>query len=54
MVETEIPRWIAKLDERKPYIEVLDGKKLPDAGWTEVQGILTARICVQLMSANDV
>jgi Uma2 family endonuclease len=30
MVETEIPRWLAALDERKPYIEVLDGEKLPD------------------------
>jgi Uma2 family endonuclease len=31
MVETHIPRWLAALDEKKPYIEVLDGDKLPDA-----------------------
>src|ERR1700676_4201554 len=48
MVETQIPRWIAALDERKPYIEVLDGKKLPDEIPYSIRGQLVARIGAQL------
>lgn len=48
MVKTEIPRWIAKLDERKPYIEVLDGKKLPDVVTDHMHGVLVAQIAMQL------
>jgi Uma2 family endonuclease len=48
MLQTEIPRWIAKLDERKPYIEVLDGKKLPDVVTDHTHGELVARISIQL------
>ena len=48
MLHTEIPRWIAKLDERKPYIEVLDGKKLPDVVTGHLHGQLVSRIATQL------
>jgi len=48
MVESEIPRWITKLDERKPYIEVLDGKKLPDVITDHTHGQLVARIGIEL------
>ena len=48
MVETEIPRWLAALDERKPYIEVLDGEKLPDMSPYKVHGRLAVRIGAQL------
>ena len=44
MVETQIPRWLAALDEKKPYIEVLDGEKLPDVSPYDVHGQLAARI----------
>ena len=48
MVETEIPRWLAALDEEKPYIEVLDGEKLPDMSPYDVHGQLAVRIGAQL------
>jgi Uma2 family endonuclease len=48
MLETDIPRWIAALDEKKPYIEVLDGEKLPDVEPYFVRGQLVARIGAQL------
>jgi Uma2 family endonuclease len=48
MVETEIPRWLAALDEKKPYIEVLDGEKLPDMSPYDVHGQLAVRIGTQL------
>jgi Uma2 family endonuclease len=48
MVETEIPRWLAALDEEKPYIEVLDGEKLPDVSPYDVHGRLAVRIGTQL------
>jgi Uma2 family endonuclease len=48
MVETEIPRWLAALDESKPYIEVLDGERLPDMSPYDVHGQLAVRIGAQL------
>ena len=48
MVETQIPRWIAALDEEKPYIEVLDGEKLPDMSPYHVHGQIAVRIGAQL------
>ena len=48
MVEAEIPRWLAALDERKPYIEVLDGEKLPDMSPYDMHGLLAVRIGAQL------
>jgi Uma2 family endonuclease len=48
MVETKIPRWLAALDERKPYIEVLDGERLPDVSPYEVHGRVAIRIGAQL------
>jgi Uma2 family endonuclease len=54
MVETEIPRWLAALDEEKPYIEVLDGEKLPDVSPYYLHGQLAVRIGAQLDEwAND-
>jgi Uma2 family endonuclease len=47
MVETEIPRWLAALDNKKPYVEVLDGEKLSDVSPYEVHGRLAARIAPQ-------
>ena len=48
MVEIQIPRWLAALDEKKPYIEVLDGEKLPDMSPYHEHGQLAVRIAVQL------
>jgi Uma2 family endonuclease len=48
MVETEIPRWLAALDEEKPYIEVLDGEHLPPMSPYDVHGQLAVRIGSQL------
>lgn len=48
MVETEIPRWLAALDEEPPYIEVLDGEHLPDVSPCRAHGRLAVRIGTQL------
>src|SRR6202035_5119992 len=48
MVATPIPRWLSALDEEKPYIEVLDGEKLPDMSPYDVHGQLAVRIGAQL------
>jgi Uma2 family endonuclease len=48
MVETEIPRWLAALDEKKPYIEVLDVEKLPDMSPYHEHGQIAVRIGAQL------
>ncbi|MBV8369288.1 MAG: Uma2 family endonuclease [Candidatus Eremiobacteraeota bacterium] len=48
MVETKIPRWLTALDENKPYIEVLDGEKLPDMSPYDVHGQIAVRIGAQL------
>ncbi len=48
MVETEIPRWLAALDEEPPYIEVLDGERLHDVSPYPIHGRIAARICPQL------
>lgn len=48
MVETQIPRWLAALDEKKPYIEVLDGDKLPAVSPYYEHGQVAVEIIVQL------
>ena len=48
MVSTPIPRWLAALDERKPYIEVLDGVRQPDVSPYEIHGRVAGRIFGQL------
>jgi Uma2 family endonuclease len=48
MVETQIPRWLAALDEKKPYIEVLDGEKLPAMSPYHGHGQIAGRIIMQL------
>ncbi len=48
MVETQIPRWLAALDEKKPYIEVLDGEKLPVMSPYHGHGRIAAEIIMQL------
>ena len=53
MLETQIPRWLAALDEKKPYIEVLDGEKLPDMSPYDVHGQLALRIGAQLDAWAD-
>ena len=48
MVETPIPRWISALDDAKPYIEVLDGAKLPGVSPYHEHGHIAIRIGAQL------
>ena len=48
MVETPIPRWLAALDEKKPYIEVLDGEKQPDVSPYHGHGAVAAEMVMQL------
>lgn len=48
MLVRPIPRWLAALDEEKPYIEVLDGERLPDVSPKDLHGMLQWRICAQL------
>ena len=48
MVTTPIPRWLAALDENKPYIEVLDGERLPHMSPYFVHGRLAGRLLKQL------
>ncbi len=48
MVETQIPRWLAALDDEPPYIEVLNGEMLPDVSPYDVHGQLAVRIGAQL------
>ena len=48
MVETQIPRWLAALDEKKPYIEVIDGEKLPAVSPYHGHGQTAAEIIMQL------
>jgi Uma2 family endonuclease len=50
MVATPIPRWLAKLDEEPPYVEVLDGERLPGVSPYFVHGVLAGEIFVQLRS----
>jgi Uma2 family endonuclease len=47
MVETPIPRWLAALDEKKPYLEVLDGEKLPEMSPHHGHGLTAGRIIMQ-------
>lgn len=48
MVTTAIPRWLTKLDERKPYIEVLDGERLAPVSPYFVHGELAVELAVQV------
>ena len=48
MVDTEIPRWLAALDEEKPYIEVLDGEKLPGVSPYHEHGQIAVRLGARL------
>lgn len=48
MVTRAIPRWLAALDERKPYLEVLDGETLPAVSPRDIHGRLAIRIGAQL------
>jgi Uma2 family endonuclease len=48
MVSTRIPRWLAALDEEKPYLEVLDGETQPDVSPYDIHGQLAVRIGAQL------
>ena len=48
MVETKIPRWLAALDEQKPYIEVLDGERLPDVSPKNAHGYLAVAIAANM------
>jgi Uma2 family endonuclease len=48
MVATPIPRWLAALDTRKPYIEVLDGEKLAGVSRYHEHGQIAVRIGAQL------
>lgn|GEM_PF-958260 len=43
-----IPRWLSALDERKPYVEVLDGRKLPPVSPHAVHGIVAIRLGHQI------
>ena len=45
---TPIPAWITALDDRKPWIDVLDGKKLPYTAGEMMHGVLVLRIATQL------
>jgi Uma2 family endonuclease len=49
MVTTQIPRWLAALDEEKPYIEVLDGEKLPDVSPKAAHGYLAAAVVAKIL-----
>ena len=53
MVAPPIPRWLTALDERKPYIEVLDGRKQPDVSPYHPHGALAVRIGAQLDAWAD-
>ncbi len=48
MVSRPIPRWLEALDEEQPYVEVLDGERLPDVSPKDVHGMLQGRIYTQL------
>ena len=48
MVATKIPRWLAALDEQKPYIEVLDGEMLPDVSPKNAHGYLAVAIAANM------
>src|SRR5581483_10903756 len=43
-----IPRWLSALDERKPYVEVLDGRKLRPVSPHAVHGIVAIRLGHQI------
>jgi hypothetical protein len=43
-----IPRWLSALDERKPYVEVLDGQRLPPVSPRSVHGSVVTRLIMQI------
>ena len=53
MVAENIPRWIAKLDTRKPYVEVVDGTREPVVSPYEIHGQLAVRIGAQFDAWAD-
>jgi Uma2 family endonuclease len=53
MVATQIPRWLAALDAKKPYIEVLDDEKLPAVSPYHGHGQIAGRILLQLDAWAD-
>lgn len=44
MLVRPIPRWLAALDDEKPYIEVLDGERLPDVSPKDAHGFIAFRL----------
>jgi Uma2 family endonuclease len=48
IVTTAIPRWLAALDETKPYVEVLDGERLAPVSPYFVHGELAVELAVQV------
>lgn len=48
MVARPIPRWLAALDEEKPYIEVLDGERLPDVSPKDAHGFIAFQLAKQI------
>ncbi len=48
MVVRPIPRWLAALDEEQPYIEVLDGERLPDVSPKDAHGVIAFRVGQQI------
>ncbi len=48
MVATPIPAWLEALDEKKPYIEVLDGERQPDVSPHDLHGRLAGRVFTAL------
>src|ERR1700733_6758982 len=53
MVTNPIPRWLTRLDENKPYIEVLDDEKLSDMSPYRAHGQLAVRLGAQLDAWAD-
>ncbi len=43
-----IPRWLSALDERKPYVEVLDGERLPAVSPRTIHGFVVGRLLRQI------
>jgi Uma2 family endonuclease len=43
-----IPRWLSALDERKPYVEVLDGERIPPVSPRRVHGQVVSGLIVQI------
>ena len=48
MFATAIPAWLLALDGKKPYVEVLDGERLPNVSPKWHHGVFAVRIAVQM------